>query len=303
VIKETATRLVGNGPIAELRLLRRTALKLVRVRWAEHRIRRGLPPLAEASIVTIVPTIGRASLVMAVESALAQGVQNHRIVVVVDGPYPLPQLPSDPRISMVVLPSKLGSGGAARNMGLSVIRSRYAAFLDDDNTWESDHLSASIDALNSTGADISYAACNRYTPDGERFDILGRPWDHRALRHENWVDTNGIVIRRDHRYRWSSIPYPHRGALGFGEDWAFVYRYGFTRKVVYLDRPTVNFAMSQSLVDLVTAQRQTLLRSLESERIARPLPVPGTMPSHAVAQGCPIRPRPPGDARSRGLER
>ncbi len=216
-------------------------------------MRREQPRLGAANVVTVIPTVGRNTLPVAVQSALSQNVNGHRVVVITDGLRVLPSLPDDKHLSVIILPQRTGSPGAMRNVAMSLIESNFFAFLDDDNSWAADHLSISLAKLATTGADISYAACQRFDEHGELVDILGRPWNHHSLRAESWIDTSAIVLRSGHRYVWSRVPLRYR--VEFAEDWAFVYRYGFRRKVVFTEAVTVNYAMRESHAALVRRQR------------------------------------------------
>jgi glycosyltransferase involved in cell wall biosynthesis len=181
---------------------------------------------------------------------------DHRIVVVTDGPVRVPSLPVNDQVSVVSLPVPVRSRGALRNIGMSLAASAYVAFLDDDNTWSKDHLSTCLDALRSTGADVAYAACTRALPGGEVVDTIGRPWDRRAFRHENWIDVSALVLARRVRYRWSRLPVGDDGT--FAEDWSLVYFAGFRREVVFTGKATVQYTMSPELATLVRGQRGTI---------------------------------------------
>ena len=93
-----------------------------------------------ADVVTIIATYRRPDgLVAAVRSALAQGIDDHLVVVVDDGGG-LPDLPTDPRVLAVSLSRNYGCLGMVRNVGIRLTDSRLLSFLDDDNTWRPDHL-------------------------------------------------------------------------------------------------------------------------------------------------------------------
>jgi len=172
---------------------------------------------------------------------------------VTDGPVHLPALPVSDQVSVVSLPVPVRSRGALRNIGMSLAASAFVAFLDDDNTWSKDHLTTCLAMLRSTGADVAYAACTRALADGAVVDTIGRPWDHRAFRHENWIDVSALVLDRHVRYRWSRLPVGDDGT--FAEDWSLVYVAGFRREVVFTEEATVNYTMSPALARLVRLQR------------------------------------------------
>jgi cellulose synthase/poly-beta-1,6-N-acetylglucosamine synthase-like glycosyltransferase len=86
----------------------------------------------------VIPTRDRPALVVeAVRSVLDQRVQDFEIIVVNDGTI-TPELPDDPRISLVEGP-KSGPAGA-RNAGIAAAVGEYIAFLDDDDTYTRERL-------------------------------------------------------------------------------------------------------------------------------------------------------------------
>jgi len=95
----------------------------------------------------IVTTYGRpAWLEVAVQSVLAQTVDDLEVVVVDDGsPEPV-RLPPHPRVR-VVARSTNGGVSAARNTGLDEVRGSVIAMLDDDDVFVPDRLERGIAAL------------------------------------------------------------------------------------------------------------------------------------------------------------
>jgi glycosyltransferase involved in cell wall biosynthesis len=86
-----------------------------------------------------VPTIGRPHwLVRSVRSVLDQSYEQLEVIVIVDGPDRATALQleqfTDERVK--VYPQEKNVGGAtARNIGVSVARGEWIAFLDDDDFW------------------------------------------------------------------------------------------------------------------------------------------------------------------------
>ena len=93
------------------------------------------PPL----VSVVIPTRNRADLVCrAVRSALAQGIEEIEVIVVVDGPdaattSALSQI-GDTRITIVPLEENVG-GSEARNIGVRASQGQWIALLDDDDEW------------------------------------------------------------------------------------------------------------------------------------------------------------------------
>ena len=105
-----------------------------------------MPPAA----TIVVPTYARPDLVReAVDSALAQTVGDHEVVVVDDASPEAVSLPQHPRLRIVRL-ARNGGGAAARNAGLREARGRYVTYLDDDDRLRPTHLEVAFEALSAT---------------------------------------------------------------------------------------------------------------------------------------------------------
>jgi glycosyltransferase involved in cell wall biosynthesis len=225
-------------------LLAPSAVRLRRLEDAETRrlaAGPGQPP--DALVATVIATHRRPeALLRAVRSALAQSEADHVVMVVDDGAG-LPELPADPRLFAVSLSRNTGVAGVVRNVGIRLTRSRYVAFLDDDNVWEPDHLEHALAALESPGgADGVYTALRRVHPDGSDLDILSVPYDRRRAAHEAFLDTNAFVARRDRALRFSRLRRTPRVLPR--EDWELIRRYSRHREVRHLPVPTVRYLVN-----------------------------------------------------------
>ncbi|MGW2422936.1 glycosyltransferase family 2 protein [Streptomyces sp. NPDC001709] len=196
-----------------------------------------------ALVATVIATHRRPeALLRAVDSALGQTVRD-QVVIVVDDGAGLPVLPDDPRLTAVSLSRNTGVAGVVRNVGIRLTRSRYVAFLDDDNLWEPDHLQQALEALESPGGpDGVYTALRRLRPDGSELDVLSVPFDRRRAAHRSFLDTNAFVARRNRSLRFSRLR--RTPEVLPREDWELIRRYSRRNEVRHLPRPTVRYLVN-----------------------------------------------------------
>lgn len=244
---ELAKRLFGWMVLFELRnkvLLAPTAVALRRFENAEvRRLTQSGPRPPDAMVATVIATHRRPeALLRAVGSALAQTVTD-QIVIVVDDGAGLPELPADPRLFAVGLARNTAVAGVVRNVGIRLTRSRYVAFLDDDNRWEPDHLEQALAALEAPGGpDGVYTALRRVLPDGTDKDVLSVPYDRRRAARESFLDTNAFVARRTRALRFSRLR--RTPEVLPREDWELIRRYGRGHRIRHLPVPTVRYLVN-----------------------------------------------------------
>jgi glycosyltransferase involved in cell wall biosynthesis len=243
LIKAPLARAFGWHVLYEARnkaLLGPTALALRRTENAEVRRLRAVVAPPPALVATVIATYRRPGpLTAAVDSALAQSVADQTVIVVDDGGG-LPELPQDPRLTVVSLSANVGIAGVVRNIGIRLTESRYVAFLDDDNLWEEDHLRRALDVLEAEdGPDGVYTALRRVRPDGTDLDVLSVPFDRRRAAREAFLDTNAFVARRDRALRFSRIR--RTPEVLPREDWELIYRYSRRHRVTHVPAVTVRY--------------------------------------------------------------
>lgn len=114
-------------------------------------------PIESCRVAVVIPTRGRASLVLrAVRSVLAQTHANLELIVVVDGPDEATEAAlrgvDDPRLRVVTVAP--GGAAAARNKGGDLTSAGWVAFLDDDDTWRPEKLAVQLALAASCGVSL-----------------------------------------------------------------------------------------------------------------------------------------------------
>ncbi len=160
----------------------------------------------------------------AVRSVLASDLAAFELLVMDDGSKDrsadIVAAIDDPRIVLVRMQA---SGGPSRPRNVAIARARapYVAFLDSDDLLCPDTLSASADALqanpsagltftdyesiDASGAQIQSSVHADYptlrtltrTPVAAGWELIPQPQFARALLQENFINTSGVMVRRD----------------------------------------------------------------------------------------------------------
>jgi Glycosyl transferase family 2 len=212
-----------------------------------RRITDSLESIPTALVATIVPTYRRPQMLQrAVQSALAQSISD-QVVIVVDDGAGLPELPDDPRLFAVSLSRNTAVAGVVRNVGIRISRSKYVAFLDDDNEWDDNHLEVALRALGYPDdtrppADVVYTAIRRVHPDGEQMDLLSTPFDRKLLARKGYIDINSAVIRRFDGLHFCRLARP--AGKYPGEDWELIYRISRRHKTMHVPVATASYLIN-----------------------------------------------------------
>ena len=114
-----------------------------------------VPPL----VTVLLPTCNRRQfLPAAIRSILGQTFRDWRLLVLNDGGEDVSDVVAgfgDPRVECVSLPHR--GKAAALNAGLALVRSKYVAYMDDDDLVYSDHLAELVALAEREGAELVYS--------------------------------------------------------------------------------------------------------------------------------------------------
>ncbi len=166
---------------------------------------------ADDLVSIIVPTYNRPEkLWEALDSIARQSYPNFEVIVVNDGGRDVSQVikpfqKKNIQLRYVVHPENRGAG-AARNTGMKLASGKYIAFLDDDDRYYPDHLSALVKKLEEDSSYTAvYSDALQITIDArqkkERFVekrvVYSREYSRDELFVANYIPILCLVVRRD----------------------------------------------------------------------------------------------------------
>ncbi|MFN8473102.1 MAG: glycosyltransferase [Anaerolineae bacterium] len=151
-------------------------------------------PQSTPLVSVILPTFNRAGLLSrAIRSVLDQTYRHWELIVVddasTDGTSQVVASFGDPRLYYVRLPINCGHPSRPRNIGWTLARGVYVAYIDDDNAWRPHHLARLVAAAQAKpGAAGAYGGRCHHLPDGSTEDIVDP---------NHGIDTGDGMHRRD----------------------------------------------------------------------------------------------------------
>jgi len=103
-----------------------------------------------SALTFIIPTIGRETLSLTLQSLKNQTITNWKAIVIFDGIEPT-IYETDPRITIIKTPIKLGQGynsaGLVRNYGIKFVNTEWVAFVDDDDSITPNYIESFLSEL------------------------------------------------------------------------------------------------------------------------------------------------------------
>jgi glycosyltransferase involved in cell wall biosynthesis len=159
-----------------------------------------------------------------IETALAQEIEDHEIIVVNDGSSDSTELVVKDYGKRVRLITQQNSGAAvARNRGFAESRGRYVAFLDSDDLWMPDKLSTMCSALDlNPAASLAFSEYTNFGGNREygASSLRGAP-TMRDLMEVSLppILTSTWVLPRESFKRAGGFSEAFKGGQGFEDSW------------------------------------------------------------------------------------
>ena len=157
----------------------------------------------KAKVTTVIPAFNAGKYInRAVDSVLSQ--DDHNLVIVIDDCSTddtverLSVYADNPRVTVVH--EEVNSGvAAARNKGLSLCETEYAAFLDADDFWKPGKVDAELSLIEKTGASLVCCARELFTSEGESLGrVIGVKDEitRNDLLHTNVIPCGSVLVRK-----------------------------------------------------------------------------------------------------------
>lgn len=198
--------------------------------------------VSQLTVDVVIPTLGRPSLLRAIESVRAQTHGKTRPIVVLDDPSQETYVRGilDATDLLVVTSGAVG-GGSARNLGLDASSADLVAFLDDDDWWDDRKLEKQADAIASANATVVFTHTVFHETNGNTRILPEGPFDDSTniadylvvrprLRHgHGYMQSSSLLFdRRVHSdIRWDDSLPKH-------QDWDFVLRLSTSPDSVFI---------------------------------------------------------------------
>jgi glycosyltransferase involved in cell wall biosynthesis len=230
-----------------------------------------IPETAGIPIVSvIVPTHNRPELLcIAIDSILAQTLENFEIIVVNDAGIDVePWIASrDPRRRIRVIRHPRNKGPAAsRNTGLKAARGRYVAYLDDDDFYYPEHLQTLVNTAEENGVSVACSEANRalYTEKNGREPLQREVIYRLDLAADDFLVSNRLpVLSILHRKTCIDTIGLFDEELTTHEDWDMWVRLFHHFPFVAVHRPTCELRLRINGTSITNTMRPDFYRTMK----------------------------------------
>ncbi|EPO5345753.1 glycosyltransferase family 2 protein [Klebsiella michiganensis] len=133
--------------------------------------------ISNFSVTVVIPTIGRESIYLSIDSVLSQTYKVTNIIICYDGndfeDFIL-ELSSyysdliDKKIIIILNVGPFSGGNVARQRGIEVSNSRFIALLDDDDIWERQHIEDLFSFITPDTENVLLSSCATIIEEGKK---------------------------------------------------------------------------------------------------------------------------------------
>ena len=163
--------------------------------------------LTQKPLVTVITPAYNAEAYIkeTIDSVLAQSLSDWELIVLDDGSKDRTQeivagyAQKDPRIHLVVNETNMGVA-KTRNRGIDLAQGRYIAFLDSDDIWHPNKLSAQLEKMEAQKAQICYCAYGIIGPQGDKVRadyLVPEQVSYEDLLKENCMQCSAMLIEAE----------------------------------------------------------------------------------------------------------
>jgi glycosyltransferase involved in cell wall biosynthesis len=192
-------------------------------------------------VSVIIPTFNRAELLKrAVNSVINQEYQNFEIIIIDDSTKGNSEnaVKGFPERNIKYLKRKQRESVAAkRNIGITLSKGTYIAFLDDDDEWLPKKLTLQVDLLQKSNSDVGAIHSNCFVDFGTKKYLYHtqdlRDQSTRRLLEGNFIATSTFILKKT----CLDVVGYHDEELPYCEDWDFYVRISKKFRLLYADEP------------------------------------------------------------------
>ena len=152
---------------------------------------------APVRISVVIRTIGRPSIAQSLRSLAAQRLPPAEVVIVRARAGELPALPALDPIDVRIVGGGALNCPQAANVGLDAALGTHVVFLDDDDTFDPDHLASLAAALEAEpGARVAYSGTLGVDLQGQTLGDLAYGFDRLLLFKRNYIQMGAALFER-----------------------------------------------------------------------------------------------------------
>jgi len=222
-------------------------------------------------VSVILPTFNRPErLAQAIDSVLAQTMQDFEVIVVNDGGAEAEAVVLQRNTSGKITYVRHGANkglAAARNTGIGMARGEYVTYLDDDDLYYPDHLHTLVRCLDTNECDVAYTDANRahQVQQGKQFVVTHRDrpfsvdFNHDQILIGNFIPVLCVMHRKSCLEQAGLFD----EALTTHEDWDLWIRLSRKYRFGHIRKTTCEFSWRTDGTSMTSGSQKDFLRTVE----------------------------------------